>query len=121
MSSRTAARLASVAVGIWLMAAPAVLGFGGAAADAHRLLGPVGASSAFVAIWPFVDTVKWLTVPVGGLLVLAPLLGFPAAAAVSSVVSGLAFIALAWAGGAPPDEYGGGWRVVWEGRGRRPT
>ena len=119
MNRRRLARIATVVIGIWLMAAPAVLGFGGTAEDAHRLLGPVAGGLAFVAVWPFLDQVKWATVPVGALLVLAPVLGYPADAAASSVLSGLTIIGLALTGGPPEGNFGGGWRVVWQGRERR--
>jgi hypothetical protein len=44
-------RLVTVLCGIWLMLSPAVLGYGGAAENNDRLIGPIVASFAFVAIW----------------------------------------------------------------------
>lgn len=119
ITSRRVARLATVAIGIWLMAAPAVLSFGGTAENAHRLLGPIAGSLAFVAVWPFVDQVKWATVPVGALLAVSPVLGFPAPATVNAIGCGLAIVALAFTGGRPEGNFGGGWRVLWQGRVRR--
>lgn len=121
MSSRVLARIGTVLVGIWLEAAPAVLSYGGTAADVDRLLGPIAGSLAFVAIWSVVHMLRWSTVPVGVLLVLAPVLGYPAEAAVSSIVSGLAIIALAFVGGTPDQSFGGGWPAIWRGRERRPA
>lgn len=121
MSPRIIARLATVAVGIWLEASSAVLSYGGPAADVDRILGPVAGGLAFVAIWAIAHPLRWATVPVGALLVVAPALGYPAAAAVSSVLSGLAIVALAFVGGDPDGAFGGGWSVLWSGRRRRPA
>lgn len=120
MTPRVMARIATVVIGIWLEAAPAVLSYGTPASDVDRLLGPIAGGVAFVAIWPVVHMLRWATVPVGVLLVVAPVLGYPAEAAVSSIASGLAITALAFVGSAPEKNFGGGWRVIWRGRQRRP-
>lgn len=119
MSPRILARIATVAVGIWLEAAPAVLAYDTPAANVDRILGPVAGGLAFVAIWAVAHPLRWATVPVGALLVVAPVLGYPADAAISSVLSGLAIIALAFVGGDPDGDFGGGWRAIWTGRDRR--
>lgn len=116
MSTRILARLATVAIGIWLEFAPAVLSYDTPAADVDRLLGPVAASLAFVSMWAVVHMLRWSTIPVGILLVVAPVLGYPVVAAVSSILSGLAIVGLAFVGGEPEGAFGGGWRVIWEGR-----
>lgn len=122
MSGGTIARLATIAIALWLEAAPAVLGYAGTvAADVDRLLGPLVGGLAFVAIWPFIQMLRWTTIPVGVLLVAAPVLGYPAEAAVSSIASGVAVIALAFVSGATDRPFGGGWRVIWEGRRRQPA
>ena len=118
MSSRILARIGAVLIGIWLEAASAVLDYGTPAADVDRVLGPVAGGIAFVAIWAIAHPIRWATVPVGGLLVLAPVLGYPMEAAASSIASGLAIIALAFVGSDPGGEYGGGWKVLWRGRRR---
>lgn len=117
-STRILARSAVVAIGVWLEAAPAILGYGSPAADVDRILGPVAGGIAFVAIWAVAHPIRWATVPVGALLVLAPVLGYPLEAAVSSILSGLAIIALAFVGGDPSGSYGGGWQAIWKGRRR---
>lgn len=122
IGGRVLSRLAATAIGVWLIAAPAVLGYASeTAGDVHRLLGPVAGGAAFIAVWEVVHAVRWVTVPVGVLLVVWPVVGFPAEAAVNSVVSGLAVAALAFAGGPPEGRYGGGWGAVWEDRPRRPA
>lgn len=117
-SRRILARSAVVAIGIWLEAAPAVLGYGAPAADVDRILGPIAGGIAFVAIWAVAHPIRWATVPVGALLVLAPILGYPLEAAISSIVSGVAIMALAFVGGDPSGSYGGGWQTIWKGRRR---
>lgn len=119
-SPRILARSAVVVIGIWLEAASAVLGYGTPAANVDRILGPVAGGIAFVAIWAVAHPIRWATVPVGALLVLAPVLGYPVEAAASSILSGLAIIALAFVGGNPSGSYGGGWQAIWKGR-RRTT
>ena len=118
-STRILARSAVVLIGVWLEAASAVLGYGMPAANVDRVLGPVAGGIAFVAIWAVAHPIRWATVPVGAMLVLAPALGYPLEAAVSSVLSGLAVMALAFVGGDPSGSYGGGWQAIWKGRRRR--
>lgn len=100
----------TVFAGVWLMSAPAVLGHGGAAADNDRIVGPVIAAFAFVAMWPVVATLRWGVVPPGVWAVLAPVfLDYPVVAAVSSVAVGLLAVALAPIGPPPVDRFGDGW------------
>lgn len=113
---RVVARLVTVCLGIWLMAAPAVLGYTGTAADVHRVLGPIAGGAAFVAIAQAVHMLRWVCVPVGALLVIAPVLGFPADAAVNSIGTGLAIAALGLVQGEIDQDFGGGWRIIWQGR-----
>ncbi|HET6627559.1 MAG TPA: SPW repeat protein [Nocardioidaceae bacterium] len=99
--------------GLWLMAAPAVLGYGDAAAVSDRSAGPVMAAIAFLSIFTITRGLRWLNLPVGLWLVVAPwLLGFPADATVSSTVVGVAALALAWVGRVDQSRYGGGWRTL---------
>jgi hypothetical protein len=108
------ARLAAVAAGIWLMFAPAVLGYEGVAEANDRIFGPIGASLAFVAIWEVVRGVRWTTLPVGTWLVAAPLaLGYDDnAAAVSSIAAGVVMAGSAFLGGDVSSSFGGGWRSI---------
>lgn len=121
LDARILARIGAVLLGVWLIAAPAVLGYSGVAADTHRLLGPIAGGTAFVAIAQSIHMLRWLTVPVGLLLVAAPVLGFPAEATVNSIVTGLAITALGFVEREPSRDFGGGWRVLWQGRERRPA
>jgi hypothetical protein len=108
------ARLVAVVAGIWLMFAPAVLGYDGVAADNDRIFGPIGAAFAFVAIWEVLRPQRWFTLPVGLWLVAAPpVLGYDdTGAIVSSIVAGLVMAVSAFLGGDVTASFGGGWRSV---------
>lgn len=88
------ARLVAVAVGIWLMLAPAALGYGDPGATNDRISGPIIGGFAFVAIWEVVRPLRWATLPFGAWLVLAPLvLGYGhLVAGVNSVACGAAVV-----------------------------
>lgn len=101
--------------GLWLMVAPAVLGYGDPAATSDRVAGPVMAATGFLAIFAITRGVRWVNVPVGLWLVAAPwLVGFPTDATVSSVVVGALALALCWTGAPDQNRYGGGWRSLWD-------
>lgn len=108
------ARMVTLVAGVWLMFAPAVLGYGDPAAANDRIFGPIAASVAFVAIFEVVRALRWLTLPVGVWLIIAPFfLGYnDIAAVVSSVVAGVVIAATAPLGGEIRQAYGGGWRTL---------
>lgn len=111
------ARLLCALLGAWLMAAPGVLGHGGAAAVSAHVAGPVVLSSSVVAIWPALRPLRWVTLPAGAWLLVAPLLlGYAAGSATAnSLLVGAALVALAFAGGGGQERIGGGWRAVLSG------
>lgn len=111
-------RFVAVAVGIWLIFAPAVLGYGDPAAVNDRIFGPIGASLAFVAIWEVVRPLRWGTLPVGLWLVLAPfVLRYEAGEAIaSSVISGVLMSVTTFLGSDIKQRYGGGWQTLLPGR-----
>jgi hypothetical protein len=107
------ARLVTVAVGLWLMAAPAVLDYAGAIAVSDRVTGPVLASLAAVAVSEVLRPLRWTALPLALWLVAVPwILGATGAAMVNSVLSGLLVAALAPLGGKVRQRFGGGWRAV---------
>lgn len=108
------ARLVAIAAGIWLMFAPAVLGYEGVAEANDRIFGPIGAAFAFVAIWEVMRPLRWVTLPVGIWLVAAPLvLGYDdTGAIVSSVVAGLVMAGSTFLGADVDGSFGGGWRSI---------
>lgn len=108
----SAAQPVGVIVGIWFMAAPAVLGYAGrVASDVQRTIGPVAASAAVIAVWGATRGVRLVNLPLGIALVLAPVIvDHPADAAAAAVVSGLALAGSAPFGGPLKNRMGGGWR-----------
>lgn len=111
------ARIVAVATGLWLMAAPSVLSYADStAADSDRIAGPISAAFAFVAMWGIASALRWVQVPLGAWLLIAPLvLDHPTDGSISSVVSGIVLIGTAFVGESVADEYGGGWMSL-----RRP-
>jgi hypothetical protein len=114
MKAGLVARLTAVAVAVWLMAAPAVLGYGDPAQSNDRIVGPIAGAFAFVACWEILMAMRWPTVPLGAWLVLAPVaLGYDAAEAwISSMICGTLIVATAFVGHDVSDDFGGGWRSV---------
>lgn len=112
------ARLLNTALGIWLMVAPAVLGYGDPAQTVDRIVGPVAASFAIIAIWEVTRPLRHANLVLGVWLLLAPwVLGYPSTPTVNSMVVGAALIALSRVRGKVEDRYGGGWSRVWRGYG----
>ena len=107
-------RLLNVALGVWLVFAPAVLAYGKPAAGNDRIVGPLIAASACVAIWQVTRGVRWLNVPLGGWLLLAPwLLGYSTVPTINSLAVGLAVIVSALVRGPARHQLGGGWAALW--------
>ncbi|MGH2350131.1 MAG: SPW repeat domain-containing protein, partial [Chloroflexota bacterium] len=103
-------QLLSVLLGLWLMAAPAVLGYVGPAADSDHIVGPLAVSFACIAIWQVTRGMRWLNVPLGLWLLVAPwLLQYPLPATVNSIVVGLLLIVLSMVRGEVTERFGGGW------------
>lgn len=110
------ARLLNSAVGIWLMAAPAVLGYDAPAATSDRLIGPVAVSFAIIALWEVTRPVRRVNTALGLWLLAAPwLLGYAPVPAVNSIIAGVLLITLSLVRGEVSGQYGGGWRAVWKG------
>lgn len=110
------ARLLAAALGIWLMAAPSVLGYAGAAMRNDRIIGPLAASFALIAIWEVVRPLRHLNTLLGTWLLVAPwLLGFPPPATINSLLVGAALILLSRVRGPLKQRFAGGWSSLWRG------
>ena len=107
------ARVVSAAAGIWLMAAPALLSYDGPARTVDRILGPLAASAAIVAMWEVVRGVRWTESAVGAALVAAPwLLDYPLTPAMNSLAAGGLLLGLGAVRGRVGPRYGGGWSAL---------
>jgi hypothetical protein len=108
------ARAATIAVGLWLMAAPAVLDYGEPARTVDRVAGPVIATAAFIAVWDVARALRWANLAPAAGLVLAPwILGYELLVGLHSAAAGLVVLATTPVRGPLRQRFGGGWRAVW--------
>ena len=106
-------------VGLWLMAAPAVLGYEGRPEDVDRLVGPLVVSVGAVACAGAVRGFRWLALPLALCEVVAPFVwSYDLAPAANAVVSGALIGVLGAVRGRVEDTYGGGWRALFGSRPR---
>lgn len=106
-------------LGVWLMAAPDVLGHVGPARTNAHIVGPLVATFACVAIWEATRAVRWLNVGLGAWLALAPwALRYSWPEAVHSTAVGLLLARLAYTPGGLRHRFGGGWAALWPGHER---
>lgn len=104
------AQLAGTALGLWLMAAPSILGYGDPARMNDRVVGPLVASFAFIAVWEVTRGVRRANLVLAAWLLVAPwALGYEIAATVNSTIVALCLLLLASMGGSVTQSFGGGW------------
>lgn len=110
------AHAVSALIGIWLMAAPAVLQYGGAAATNQRIVGPMIVSFGFVAVWQITRSLRLLNLLLGAWLVIAPLfINHPSVAALVSITAGIPVALLALVRGKhDTDQFAGGWIALFK-------
>lgn len=111
-------QLITIAVGLWLAAAPAALDVGGPAAALHQIVGPLVAANALVACSDLGRPLRWLNVALAVLFaataLVPPFLTMSAAA--DALIATLVIVALAVRTPAGPRRpYGGGWRAIVKG------
>ena len=103
------------------MASPAVLGYGRPAATNAWIVGPLIFTFACTAVAEATRPVRWVNVPLGAWLVIAPiLLQSTVPAAINSVAVGAASIAFSAIRGRITHRFGGGWSALWRPEARRP-
>jgi len=107
-------QIANALLGLWLMAAPAVLGYGGPARTNDRIVGPLAVSFAVVAFWGITRSVGRVCLLLGLWLLIAPwLLEYGTVETLDSIgVGGLMILFSALPGNVDRKEYGGGWRSL---------
>ena len=100
--------LASAALGIWLMAAPAVLGVSGAAADSNYLAGALVVTWAVIAFGEVVRPVRLVNIPIGLWIAISPwvLSGATHASRWTDALVGLLVIALSIRRGHVEERFG---------------
>jgi hypothetical protein len=115
------AQIINVLLGVWLMVAPALLNYNGALRTNDRIVGPLVATCAIIALWPVTRAVRWMNVGCGLWLLLAPwvcaaLWPLP----LHSMGVGGLLIGLASVRGTLPSGFGGGWAMLWSSRAPTP-
>jgi len=108
-------RFINIIIGMWLMAAPALLRYGSAATDNGHIIGPVLATFSAIAIWEATRNVRLWNYPLGIWLLIAPwILGYDnTIAIVSDMGSGVLILILSSIRGKVTQQFGGGWRALW--------
>lgn len=103
-------QLVNLALGLWLMAAPDVLGYAGLARTLDRILGPLIAGFALVAVWEVTRPLRRANLLLGGLLVVIPwAFGYSEVSTINDFVVGSFVSALSLWGGGTAQRFGGGW------------
>jgi hypothetical protein len=108
------ARIISVILGIWLMAAPTVLDYTGPARDNDHIVGPLVVSFAIIAHWEVTRPLRWIQLVLGFWLLVTPwVLGYELVATLNSSVVGLLLMALSTVSGKTQQRVGG-WSSLWK-------
>lgn len=106
-------QLVVAALGVWLMASPAVLGYGGTARADHIVLGSLLATFGIIAATEATRGLRRLNQALGLWLVVGgALLGHPLAAALNGLAAGAAAVGLSFLGGRVSEDFGGGWSML---------
>lgn len=99
--------IASVAIGIWLMFAPALLGYENSIADSDHVMGALVITFSVIAIGEIVRTLRFLNIITGLWIMLAPfILGGTSAAMINGVGCGLLLVILSLRKGKTVNSYG---------------
>lgn len=106
--------LASIALGVWLMAAPSIFNTTGRAAHSDHLIGALVVSSAIMALADVGRALRFINVVFGAWFIVAPwvLAGATTGSAVSNGIAGIALILLSLPRGSIGERYGRWQRFV---------
>lgn len=108
------AHATAVVLGLWLMMAPAILGYEGAARTNGRAAGPIMIAVAIISTFGAMRPLRRINVLIALWLAVAPwLLSFTTTARVNTLLVALALLAVSVVGGEDVGSYGGGWRSLW--------
>jgi hypothetical protein len=109
------AQIVSLTLGIWLLIAPDLLGYGDPARTVERVIGPLVIVVAALAIRGVTRPVRHLNILTGLALLIAPwvfaYVSIPAIA--NSELVGMALLGLAFVRGRVSHQYGDGWTAIW--------
>ena len=103
-----------IVIGLWLMASPDVMQYGGPVRTNHHIVGPLIVSFGMIALSESMRSMRWVNVGFGLWLIAAPfILSYNA---LNSSLLGTAIVGLSLLEGTRREELGGGWTRLW----RRP-
>ncbi|MES2122091.1 MAG: vitamin K epoxide reductase family protein [Chlamydiota bacterium] len=106
--------VASIAIGIWLMASPSILGISGPVATSNYILGPLIAAFSVIALAEVFRAARYFNILFGAGLIAAAL--FVSLAGVGALANnfatGILVIALAWRKGEVGQTYGMSQRII---------
>src|SRR5690606_4194310 len=105
------AQILNSLIGIWLMAAPNVLGYNGVAADVDHIVGPIVTTFAVVALSGCTRKVGRLNIIGGVWLIAAPwILGYDHSSSITNaIITGILITAFSLFKRQTQQEYGGVW------------
>lgn len=105
------ARFVSCIIGVWLMAAPALLDYRGPATVNDRICGPLIVSFAIIAMWEVTRSLRWLNAIFGFWLMLAPLVlhYITWRSAFNNLLCAFILLVCALVPGKRTHRFGGGW------------
>ena len=108
------AQIINALLGIWLMASPAMLGYGGTGRINDLIVGPVAATFAIIAFWEVTRVVGKANAALGVWLIIASwVLGYESTIPmINEFVVGVTMVAFAMTRGKARDKFGGGWRSL---------
>lgn len=111
------AAIINVLIGIWIMVSPGLLHFEKTSAHNHYVIGPLIITMAVAAIWEVNRSVRYFNLLAGLWLVISPfILSYQQQDVIwISVVSGLLIAVFSLIEGKTTHQYGGGWRILFEG------
>ena len=104
---------ASAILGLWLMAAPGILGLDAGARVSHLVAGPIVAALSIIAQSAVVRLVARANVVGGGWLIVAPIVIDHGTWWAESVVVGVLVAVLGLVVRSRSDRFGGGWTSIW--------
>jgi hypothetical protein len=107
-------RIINIALGIWLMSAPALLNYQGAAKNISIIIGALTTSLAIVACWQIMRSLRWANLAFGITLICVSLvMGFKFPAIINNAIAAVLLAGCAFsAGKVEEDKFGGGWPTV---------
>jgi hypothetical protein len=109
-------RVVSLLLGVGLMAAPGVLGYGGAGRANDLIVGPIAVAAAAIAMSEVTRGFRWVNVAAGAWMMVATwILGRPIWGSVAAALAGLLMVGCGLAHGPVRERFGGGWGELWRG------